>query len=131
MAVVPEIHQKNDAQVKHDIVHHGETLCHDAHREERNRGDHREVSAESVDTVGCIGKIDRYPYKNGCQEDIKRLRDLDCGLQNENVDLERKQERRQCTGSNGDENVCQSFFTGRPIRFWSASLHFALPLKSL
>ncbi len=114
VAVVPEVDQKNDAKVKHDVVHHGDAMCHDGHGEVCDSGDHCKVSAESVDTVGSVCEVDRYPYQAGSQENVERLRDIDDHIQHVNIYGKREQERSKSTGSDCDHDIRESFHCCRP-----------------
>ncbi len=114
MAVIPQVHDQDDTEVEHDVIHHGNALRHDRHDKVGNGGDHGEVSAETVNAVRCIRKVDGSPYEAGRQEDIKRLRDGETEVEDEDIDGPREDEGRKGTGSQRDHDIGKTLFRRGP-----------------
>ena len=108
MAVVPEINKENYDQVEHDVVHHGNTLRDNGHGKESYSRYDRQVSAEAINTVGGVREVNGYPNEGRRQEDVKRLRDIDRLVNDEDIYGKREEERSQCSRSNGDNHVGHS-----------------------
>ena len=114
MAVVPQVHDQDDTEVKHDVVHHGNALRHNGHVKVGDGRDHGEVSAEAVHAVRGIREVDGDPYEAEGQEDIKRLRDLESKVENEDIDRSREDKGSKSSRSKRDHNIGKALFRRGP-----------------
>ena len=114
MAVIPQIHEEDNDQIEHDVVHHGDVVSHYGHDKESRGRDQGQISAKTVNTVGSVGEVDGTPYEKRCQENVERLRDIDRLMNDVDINGKREQERSKCSGSHRDDHVGQSFKCSGP-----------------